>query len=227
MFQWQISCVNLLKVNLRTWIGGLYFVNGAFACAYIVTLLVTLPSWIIAHAFDMDEEATLCSWYSASLLLFSALCWLLQLEFLRHPVERYTAALTAFFLTVLSIDESVSFHESVSRKVQNATHTPFDSTGPVFLVGVPFFLMGIAVWRRWPWPGRPASLLFRGAAVMVGSACGFEMLANYVIPYSPMYRLEVLFEETGEMMGMTTILLGSYEHLRERIAERNGATASL
>ena len=69
-----------------------------------------------------------------------------------------------------------------------------------------------------PWPGRPAALLFGGAALMVGSACGFEMLANPFVYNSPMYKLEVLFEETGEMMGMTTILLGSYDHLKQRFA---------
>ena len=205
-------------MTFRSWIVRLYFLNGAFACAYIATAFFTIPSYLLNRIFNMDGEGTLCSWYSSAMLLFSALCWALQLEVIRRPVERYLAAVTALSLTVLSIDESVSVHESASIKLQNATQSPFELTGPVFLAAIPVLILGIAVWRLWPWPGRPAALLFGGAALMVGSACGFEMLANSFVYNSPMYKLEVLLEETGEMMGMTTILLGSYDHLKQRFA---------
>lgn len=214
-------------MKIRSWIVGLYFVNGAFAGAYIATIFAMIPWAFVADQFNMDDEATLCSWYSANLLLLSALCWFLQLEFLRKPVERYTAALAALTLTVLSIDESVAVHESVSRKLQVTTHSPFEHTGPAFLIAVPVLILGIAVWRFWPWPGRPAAFLFGGAALLIASACGLEVMANFLTFNSPLYKVEVLFEETGEMTGMTTMLLGSYDHLLERLSERSARTTDL
>ena len=119
-------------MTFRSLIVRLYFLNGAFACAYIATVFFTVPSYLLNLIFNMDGEGTLCSWYSSAILLFSALCWALQLEVIRRPVERYLAAVTALSLTVLSIDESVSVHESVSTKLQHATRSPFELTGPVF-----------------------------------------------------------------------------------------------
>jgi hypothetical protein len=44
------------------------------------------------------------------------------------------------------------------------------------------------------------------------------MLENSFVFNWPMYKLEVLLQDTGEMMGITTILLSSYDRLKQRFA---------
>jgi len=207
-------------VDYRVWIVRLYYLNLVLAATYLATRFFPSISPLVLRSLDMDGEANLFSWYSSAMLLVSAICWILQFEFLRNTFERYTAGVTASSLLLLSLDETASFHESASRVMQNKAQGPFEHTGPLFFLAIPVAVLAIVVWRRWPWPGPPALRLFGGAALMVGSACGPEAWANFLIFNSPVYFLEVLIEETGEMMGMTTILLGSYDHLKDRMAER-------
>ena len=213
-------------MNYRPWIVALYYANILLATIYIAVVYFRPPLYFLRRAFDMDGEGTFFSWYSSGLLLLSALCWFFQLEFLRKPLDRYVAAVAALTFSLLSMDESISLHEAASRVMQKASGSPFEASGPLFLLGIPMLVLGYFVWRRWPWPGRPAFLLFGGTAIMVASACGIEASINYIEYDSALFKFEVLLEETGEMMGMTTILLGSYDHLKERIAEGGGVEAA-
>ncbi|WP_031499899.1 hypothetical protein [Bryobacter aggregatus] len=196
----------------------LYAFNLFLAFTYAMTAILGVGGETAHRIFNLDGESTIPSWYSSSLLLASGLCWAVQWHFAHRLMERLAVLGMTGMLVAFSMDEGVAIHEAVSRKMQTATGSPFDWTGPLFFAAIPVLIGFYFVWRFWwPWKGRAANILFGGLALMILSACVPEGFANFLHPESTLYKMEVLIEETGEMTGMVTILIGSFDHWMERM----------
>ena len=124
-----------------------------------------------------------------------------------------------FFL--LSLDEVAEIHELIGRKIDQYTH--FESrptsvlarTGPWMLVCVPLVLIAIAILAKLTrpyWRTGVAVKFAIGLAVLIGSGAGLELLSNFMT-HGLAGKLQVLLEETGEMLGETICLWAAYDLL--------------
>jgi hypothetical protein len=192
---------------------SLFGINLCIGLAYLIAQAGWIPSDSLTSLFDLDEEGTLCSWYSSTLLSFSAFCWFQRLS-RAMPENLAWAAGMMLLLGFFSLDESASLHEAVSKKSQVVLQTPLEATGPLSLVIVPASILVYLLWRRWPAPS-PPGVFFLGLGLLMLSASIPELVVNFLTRPSALYTAEVLLEETGEMTGMTAILLGSYDYMMQ------------
>lgn len=172
------------------------------------------------YLWDLDAEANVPAWFSvAQLLLLAALIALIAVAWRgRGRATSRWLGVTAAFAAFLSFDELVGIHEKLGRGIEHELvgergSTPFDVTGPWVVFAAPLFVLAVAVCvylLRDVFRGRPrqAALCLAGAGLFLISFAGVEAVANF-IPTGD--RTTVLFEEIGEMAGVTLAVWGFYE----------------
>jgi hypothetical protein len=137
---------------------------------------------------------------------------------------RLTLWLAAGLFYVLSLDEFAQMHERIGSRASD-----FFGAWPVtaevnwslrvwVALFVPALLAAVAIIWRGVRPflaGRPriARRFLLGFGIFVGSAAGIELLYNLMSPDSIGVYVEILFEEVGEMIGVTLLLWAAYELL--------------
>lgn len=146
-------------------------IAGALVALHVAAMLawyldwLPLDDWLYYSFFDLDEEESLGTWFSALLLLLAAVLSWLQGR-LDTGLRRWWWLLAAGF-SLLSLDEVAGFHEFVNTVVEDTHWTTFGAAIGL-LVGLSFipFLLKLPSRTRW--------LCIVGGVLYLGGAVGVE-----------------------------------------------------
>jgi len=178
-----------------------------------------------SRLFDLDSEQNVPSWYSSIKLLAVAVLFTC---FAQHMRKRGTGRLTlwvaAALFFALSLDEYAQIHECVGSRASDffrawpvTAEVNWSLRVWVALFVPPLLAAAAIIWRglRPFLVGRPriARRLLLGFGIFVFSAAGFELTYHLMAPDSLGVYVEILFEEVGEMIGVTLMLWAAYELL--------------
>jgi hypothetical protein len=153
--------------------------------------------------FDVDQEPSVPTWYSAAALLLVVLLLLVIARAKRLAGDRdtrYWFALAIGF-TWLSLDEVAAFHELFN------TYSSVDWSIPGAIVGVLVGVVFFPFLRRLPSRTR-RRFLVAGALFLIG-ATGFERLANLTIPMETLADKLMVAAEEGLEMFAVVIFIGA------------------
>ncbi|MEX0803126.1 MAG: hypothetical protein WD688_07405 [Candidatus Binatia bacterium] len=198
----------------------------ALGVAHILIYRAGAANWKLAFILDLDKESNIPSWYS-SIQWFSVAALLGLFAFHNFSFSQRKSWLLMMLPTVFlafSMDEVAQVHEWLGtesdRFLPDASRKNilFSRTGIwMFLIGVPFLALFIALILslRTYFRGAPGALvkMLLGMAIFLAGAIGIETLANFVVPRSLYFMIQVFSEELCEMLGSTIVLWGSYELL--------------
>lgn len=199
-FQNSISIAGLMR---RLWL----IVAGLIAIHVTLTVvhfqIVEVP-WYVRQLFDVDEEDSFPTWYSAAALLLTAVALWVNARRQRAAGSpwrwHWQGLAVGFFL--LSIDEIAGVHETLNSVIEGSWAVP--GAVLVAIIGSVYlkFLAGL--------DRRTAILFAIGGAVFVGGAVGVEL---YTEPYlkddqlnTMAYNLWTAVEEGMEMSGVLIFL---------------------
>ncbi len=206
------------------------------AVAFIV--LVSLAQEVLIHLrgagidaeridrLSLDRERSLGAWFSSLMLAAVALVLFLY-PLADRTLPGWSRArwylLAAVFL-FLSLDEATEIHE-----MGNRLRHVFGTTGALHfawllpaLVIVPVGLLAYIPFIR-EFQGRLRFLVILSAALFLGGALGFEMVAGIAITQHGTtmqhltYQVFAHLEETLEMLGVATFLMTLLMHMRARL----------
>ena len=176
--------------------------------------------------FDLDNEANMPSWYSASVLLICSGVLALIATAMTQSRDRYRwhwVGLSAGFL-YLSADEEAGIHEIIGPLFAGVGHwlTLHVSSSFRYLAAYPVYtwvlpacaaaaIIGISYTRfLFALPRRTGVLFVVSAAIFLGGAVGVEVIgARHVLLYGqhdPVYGALVVLEESMEMGGIALFL---------------------
>lgn len=160
--------------------------------------------WPLRQIFDVDEEDSFPTWYSAmALLLTSFVLWINASAHRQSgsPQRLHWAGLAIGFL-FLSIDEIAGMHETLNGEIEMSWAIPGGIVA--LLVGLAYLSFLIKL------PRRTAVWFVIGGAVYVGGAVGVELFTE---PYLEKDQLDTLayylwnaLEEGMEMAGVLIFL---------------------
>lgn len=164
--------------------------------------------------FGLDIEHSLPTWYSSSLMLVAAgLLWFISRVEPQAGQRREPAWLILSVIFVLmSIDESVTFHEAFIPIMDNRFHLTgiftFGWVIPAFPVLVLLGLYLLPFLRRLP--PRWAIRFIIAGLVYVGGAFGLELVGGLVFSMEGReavdYIVVMVIEESMEMIGLTLFI---------------------
>lgn len=180
----------------------------------------------LLRMFNLNEEGNAPAWFSGTALLASAFLLAAAWRTARMANEAYArhwGALALIFI-FLAIDEAASVHELLIEPVRALLGT----SGALYFAwvipyGLAVLAVAIAYSRFMLALPRRTALLFLGAALLfVGGALGLEMLAPYRFdwtePLSMPVFVNLLFEETFEMLGSAMFIYALLDYLGRRNA---------
>lgn len=186
--------------------------------AYVHFEVVELP-WLFRSLFDLDEEQSFGTWFTAMILFLAAI----SCREARHDPEQKNAVhlgvLEAGFI-VLSIDEIAGLHETLNTVTGHSwTYYGMAGAGLAGLYFVPFLLR----------ISRAAALmLIISGFVYLGGALGVE-LASDVYDENDMldtleYYLSTGLEEAMEMAGIL-LFIGTVRRTGLRSSSKRGSSS--
>jgi hypothetical protein len=197
--------------------------------AHFVNFVLREPNATMAWFFDLESEQNLPTWFSTLQL---AMVGFMASVFCYKRVERanrqswYLLALPIVFW-LCSLDEIAQLHERVGYRLDvllpdgDRANTPFGYTGIwMFVVGIPFLVLMFGVWLKitpyFKGNNRVGYKMLAGLLIFVGGACGFETLANFqpYDVYDIRHILQVMFEESFELLGATVLLWSMIDLMR-------------
>jgi hypothetical protein len=158
--------------------------------------------------FDLDEEESFGTWYSAVILLATGRLLLAQAKVFRAAADKWH--LSWFTLGIgfhiLSIDEVVGMHELLNTVMENAPWTVvgFWIVGLVGLSYIPFL---------WQYRGRTSALFLVAGAIYVGGAVGVEHWTGADVN-SLHYNMWTTLEEGMEMAGVVVMIYALLDFMR-------------
>lgn len=178
----------------------------------------------LLRMFNLSAEGNAPTWYAATTLLASSLLLATTWRSVRATNEAYArhwGALALIFL-FLAIDEAASIHELFILPVR----AMLDTSGALYFAwvipyGIAVIVFAIVYVRfTLALPRRTALLFLAAALLFVGGALGLEMLAPHRFEWRetlsmPMF-VNLLFEETLEMLGSAMFIYALLDHLARR-----------
>ncbi len=179
----------------------------------VIHYQVTELPWLLRQIFDVDEEDSLPTWYSASALLLTSFVLWVNARARREAGDKlrwHWYGLAVGFL-FLSVDEIAGLHETLNSLIEMSWAIPGGIVAAV--VGLLYirFLMRI---------GRRTAIQFViGGALFVGGAVGVELATE---PYADndeldtlVYYLWTALEEAMEMVGVLVFLRALLQWMKE------------
>jgi len=159
--------------------------------------------WQIA-IFDLDEEESFGTWFSAAILLFAALLFIYVASSLRanaDKMHRWWMILGLGFC-LMSVDEVVGLHELLNTLNDDSTWT----VGGFYVVLVTGICFLPFLWHyRW----RSSSLFVIAGVIYVSGAVGIEHYSGTdlnSLRYNMLTGLEECLEMTGVILAIFTLL---------------------
>ena len=182
---------------------------------HVIGVATTGPQDLLPRMFNLDGEANLPTWYaSAKLGAAAALAWGCRGPIATGSPLRRAFTVLALALLFLSVDETALIHESVNGALRTGGVRAFGNGAwiPAYLgVGVVVAASQarvIVAFLREP-TGR--ALFVTGAVLLVAGAIGVEAVGHATHPTGFAALLEVIVEETLEMVGGSMIVAALLE----------------
>jgi hypothetical protein len=163
--------------------------------------------WQLAF-FDLDEEESFGTWFSAGILVLAAVLLLHQARVLRahgQAWHRWWLGLGIGFC-VLSVDEVVGLHEFTNSMMGD---TPWTVVGFPILVLVAVAYAPFLWHHRW----RTALLFVLAGVIYGGGAVGVEHFTDSEVN-SLHYNMWTALEEGMEMIGVVVFIYALLDHAR-------------
>jgi len=149
--------------------------------------------------FDLDEEESFGTWYSALLLFGTGQLLLVRGWLGRQRAEPFAGGWIGLgvIFHLLSLDEVVALHELLNSVLEDTSWTAF---------GVAFLAVVALVYLRFLWHHRydAAPWLILAGAVYVGGAVGMEIVSGSDVN-SLGYNMLTAVEEGMEMAGVVVL----------------------
>jgi len=211
------------RVSACLWIATAIVLGLGILREFTVHFLGTATVLRDLRHFALDSEHSLPAWYeSLTMAMASALLAIIAV-LARHRDARNRAAWTllAVVFLLMSIDESVSFHEVTITPLRNAFHLSgflyfswVVLAAPVLIVlsiiFIPFLLR---------LPRHTAARFAIAGGLFVGGAFGLEFVGGYFVSTggfeSVPYKIAATCEESLEIIGMTLFVTSLLRHLAE------------
>jgi len=177
--------------------------------------LLPVDDWLYYSFFDLDEEESLGTWFSALTLFVAGQLTLLQARFVRSNQRGWSGwwLILSIGFHLLSLDEVAGFHESVNTVVQSTHWTTFGVTIAVVVAAayLPFL---------WSLSGRTRWLFILSGAIYLGGALGVEWGTLWYEDNDQLdtlaYNLWNALEEFMEMGGVILFIYALLDHLSSR-----------
>jgi hypothetical protein len=198
----------------------LFGIAGALVLAHILAVvfwyrdLLPIDDWLYISFFDLDEEESIGTWFSA-LILFAAG----QLALLQYRCTKAVAGgwslwwlLLAIGFHLLSLDEVAGFHEFVNTVVEDTHWTTYGAI--LVLVVAAAYLPFL-----WALPPRTRWYFILAGAIYVGGAVGVEWGTLWHEDNDQLdtlgYNLWNALEEGMEMAGVILFICTLLRHLAD------------
>lgn len=208
----------------------LLIIDAALISAFLVGGAVVKLGWLSSQDWlfkliDLEAESNLPTWFSSMQLLL--LAWLLALYARRSSNGPTTPGLwlPSLVFLVLSIDEVAQFHERFGHALDivlpggDRSNTAFDYTGIWgVVVGLPALTALLWMWRQPIFSDQPIAVrrFVVGSVLLIGGAAGLDFVANFTYgPNTVLHGLQIVAEETFELLGATILCWGSLDLLKE------------
>lgn len=206
----------------------LFAVDGLLIALYLADNLAGHPLgevWV-SDFLNPEYEQNLPTWFASVKLALAA--FLLGIFVVcRSWNERGKSWLplaVPVLVLLMSLDEIAEIHEKIGFKSDgllpagSRALTPFPYTGIwMFLVGVPFLVLTLSLFRRLIRGGGIRAASFRrillGFVLLVGGAGGVEVWANFTFDKPALHLVQVSLEEGLELLGGSFIVWGALELL--------------
>ena len=213
---------NALSISFSTdtLIKGLALICAALLGIHIILTVmhyrfVELP-WLLRELFDVDEEESIPTWFSSSLLLLTAVVLLLIAHLCRQGKDRYGIYWLGLGLgfAFMSVDEIAGFHETLNSITETSWAVP--GLIVVLLVGL-FYLKFLSSLPA------PVALRFMiSGAIFVGGAIGVELATEPYLYEDALdtlgYNLWTAVEEGMEMGGVILFLASLFDYLKSHFS---------
>ena len=177
--------------------------------------------WDLQDLFDLDEEQSVPTWFSAATLLFSSGLLLAIAGTKRRGGDRdarYWYGLSAGF-AVMSLDEVAGLHELLNSTMSMTWTVP--ALGLVLAIMFLYarFLLRLPVATRW--------LIVVAGVTFVAGAVGVELLTNVLLNRKQLaldtldYKLLTALEEGLEMFGSVLFLSAILRYMEASASRRS------
>lgn len=171
----------------------------------VLLSLVTREFPTLYSRFDLDSEATVPAWYSSALLLCVSLCaaglYLMRRDSAPRPTIRLFWLVFAAAYLYLSIDEAARIHEALEERLRVKWIYLYAPFAAAFLIYCANYLTRIESYPK-------VRLWILGGILVYGlGALGAEAML-YFFYSSSVEPLEVVVEESLEMIGTSMVLVG-------------------
>lgn len=173
--------------------------------------------------FALDAERNLGAWYSSALMVLIAACAMVNWhkDRMRDGLISYSWVFIAVVFFLMSIDETVGFHETVDVPLRThfaltgLFYNPWVFFGAAFVAG--FFALLVPF--LFDLPRHIATLFVISGAIYVGGALGMEPLDAFFEhgfgEGHPFHVIVTCVEEAMEMFGLTLFLHANFIFMAE------------
>jgi hypothetical protein len=181
-------------------------IAAGLAVAHVIVMFlyyresIGVDDWVHGAFFDLDEEESFGTWFSAVILLYAGRLLLGRARSAKGEGDPYHPMwfVLAIGFHLLSIDEVVGMHEYVNTVSEDIRWTTFAAV-IVALLGLAYLPFLSAL------PSRIRLLFIVAAVVYVGGAVGVERATDWYDAHDLLdtlaYNLWTAVEETMEMTG--------------------------
>ncbi len=196
------------SLSIKRFVGTLWVVVGALLLIHVVLNLIhyevqRLP-WLVRQIFDVDEEDSFPTWYSASALLLTAAVLWVNARYHRKAGNSLTwhwYGLAVGFL-LLSVDEIAGMHETLNSVIDVSWAIP----GGILAL----FIGGVYLSFLFQIEKKTAISFVVGGVIFLGGAVGVEFLTEPYLENDELntlaYNLWTAVEEGMEMGGVLIFL---------------------
>lgn len=196
----------------------------------VVVLLVlghlafVVPQIGLGHVFDLDRESGPGTWVSTTLFTLATATALLLAARVPSGRRRWALIALALVACALGAEEVIGFHESASLELATAADLAGADSG-----GTPYMghaLLPFLAWGTWMvarrCTRRPKWGLVAGASVWFAATFVTEQLDAWNLAVAPgqleaalyLHRIITAFQEGGEMLGVTIVIVALLEEIQ-------------
>jgi len=212
--------INFNRSSLNKFFTFLVFVEISLLVIHLI-LKIALSDQLSIERFDMDQEVSVPTWFSAIQLFFISFIGFIVYKQLKIENPKISSLFIYFSILFLflSMDEVAEIHESLTRLLSPFEWIPrFKGDHGVwiylYLTGFMAFLVFISkrIVLLWKTFTKEVNIIVVGGIIFLMGAVVLEILSYQYLEgndVKTLYNVEVGFEEFFEMFGATIILYGT------------------
>jgi len=223
------------KLSLTRLAVLLYSVDALLVAAFVAGMFGMVTNPIARQLFDLDAESSFPAWFSSSQLLAAGIVFLAR-SFIdpNGSIGRIFFLLWAMAFLFLSADEAIGLHEKITLVFRDVEFLPRFSGNhgiwiPLYALAGSIFIAGTAKssLRLWRSGNTGIVIMFIGIAIFVCGAVLVEIVSygnlREIVNHRN-YLIQVVVEESLELVGISTILVGA---IKACFGETSPAVAAL